>query len=650
MRRLGLLSIVFMIFLVSFVSAVGVVDITAADSPSADPNATATFNVTVDNTGVGTTIPTVTLSSSTLTFGSNNISSPSISSITNLVNSTAQTVSFSLTVPQTLTGAYSGTITATESGNSSNNDTFAYSLTVNSVNTLDVTDVSTSTPLTITGEEKDTKTATFAVKNTGSTTFTLTSGSFNFTSSDFEDNDDDNITLAFSNFDAVTPGSTDTVTITAELPKNIDLDKYTGTITVKHPSDATKTDTFNLEVRVQPEVCEDGIVKDGDTVSSRQAFLQIDIDEPDDDDEFSPGDELDIEVNVENDDDDEMDVVVEAFLYDLDDNDKIASVKSSSDEIDDNDDQDFDLVLKIPKDSNLDEDNEYTLYVKAYEDGDEEENCNEDSIDLDLEKEDDDVVVEDFTLSPSTVSCGETVSATIDVENIGSRDQRDVYIELKNSLLGLDQESNEFDLDEGDDETKRFTFNVPLGITSKVYSINAIVVFDEEDKKDDEFVDLQVECSGSGSTSTGGTGLSTASLSITESEVTGVDGSYSIPVKVTNDGSDTSTYVVDVNADWANPVSSKTVTLREGQSSTVFVLLEAKDEETGTKSATVEVKSDGSTVASKSLAFDLGEEKSRLSGFSLGNIGGNVAFWIIADIVAIVAVLYVIKIVFLPKK
>tara|TARA_B100000315_G_scaffold49131_1_gene43765 strand:+ start:222 stop:2132 length:1911 start_codon:yes stop_codon:yes gene_type:complete len=636
-----------MIFLVTFVSAVGVVDITAADSPSADPGATASFNVTVDNTGVGTTIPTVTLSSSTLTFGSNTISAPSISNITNLVNSTAQTVSFSLTVPQTLAGAYSGTLTATESGNSSNNDTFSYSLTVNSVNALDVTDVSTSTPLTITGEEKDTKTATFAVENTGSTTFTLTSGSFNFTSTDFEDNDDDNITLAFSNFDAVTPGSTDTVTLTAELPKNIDLDKYSGTVTVNHPSDTTKTDTFKLEVRVQPEVCEDGIVKEGDSVSSSQAFLQIDIDEPDDDDEFSPGDEIDIEVNVENDDDDEMDVVVEAFLYDLDDNDKIASVKSSSDEIDDNDDQDFDLVLKVPEGSNLDEDNEYTLYIKAYEDGDEEENCNEDSIDLDLEKEDDDVVVEDLTLSPSTVSCGETVSATVDVENIGSRDQRDVYIELKNSLLGLDQESNEFDLDEGDDETRRFTFNVPLGVASKAYSINAVVFFDDGDEKKDGFADLQVEC---GITSTGGTSLSTASLSITESEVTGVDGSYSIPVKVTNDGSGTSTYVVDVNADWANPVSSKTVTLIEGQSSTVFVLLEAKEEETGTKSATVEVKSDGSTVASKSLSFELGEEKSRLSGFNLGNIGGNVAFWIIANIVAIVAVLYVIKIVFLPKK
>ncbi|MBI2663301.1 putative S-layer protein [Candidatus Woesearchaeota archaeon] len=649
MRRFAFLSIIFTLILVSFVSAVGDVNIASVNSPSGNPGSTAQVNVVVENAVAGLDIPTVVLTSSDLTFSGNTILAPDVSDISNLANSTPQTVSFSITIPSSLAGPYSGIITAAESGNeAANNHTFPYSVTINSFNALDVTSHSETDSLIVTGEEDSIRTATFNVKNTGSNTFTLTSGSFNFTSNDFTDNDGENITLSFSNLDSsVTPGATDTVTLTVNIPNRIDLDNYDGIITVQNPNDNTKTDTFLLDIRIQPEVCSDGIVRDGDQTSSSQAWLQIDINDPDDGDEYNLGDTISLDVTIGNENDDPIDVVVEAFLYDMDDNDEIVSVESDSLEIDEDDEDDFDLDLIIPRDSSLDEDHEYVLFVKAYEDGDEDENCNEDSIEIDIEKEDDDVIVDNVLVNPNTVSCGETVEVVFDVENIGARDQNDIIAQLRSSELNVDMDSNEFDLDRDDDVEKRFTFSVPTNARAGTYSLEVIAEFDDGDKRYSEFSDLVVECGGQTETPTTG---SSASLDINEQDIVISGNSFSIPLKITNNAGERSTYTVEVDADWANPVSPRTLTLNDGQTSTIFVLLEAKEGEAGRRSAVINVESNNDVVASRSLAFDLEGESSWLDSFNLGSLSDSTVFWIIADIVAIIAVLYILKLIFLPKK
>ena len=657
MRRFAFLSIIFTLILVSFVSAVGSITVDPITAVSANPGANAVFSVRVNNTDAVNPITTVSLTSTVLSctaglcLGSGNtVSAPSITQINNLVASGSQLQAFTITVPSVLSGTYTGNLTASDTSDpSGNQDSTQYNLIVNSFNALDVTSHSETDSLIVTGEEDSTRTATFDVKNTGSNTFTLTAGSFNFTSNDFTDNDGENITLAFSNLDSsVTPGATDTVTLTVNIPNRIDLDNYDGIITVKHPNvPTTVTDTFLLDIRIQPEVCSDGIVKDGDQTSSSQAWLQIDINDPDDGDEYNLGDTISLDVTIGNENDDPIDVVVEAFLYDMDDNDEIVSVESDSLEIDEDDEDDFDLDLIIPRDSSLDEDHEYVLFVKAYEDGDEDENCNEDSIEIDIEKEDDDVIVDNVLVNPNTVSCGETVEVVFDVENIGARDQNDIIAQLRSSELNVDMDSNEFDLDRGDDVEKRFTFSVPTNARAGTYSLEVIAEFDDGDKRYSEFSDLVVECGGQTETPTTG---SSASLDINEQDIVISGNSFSIPLKITNNAGERSTYTVEVDADWANPVSPRTLTLNDGQTSTVFVLLEAKEGETGRRSAVINVESNNDVVASRSLAFDLEGESSWLDSFNLGSLSDSTVFWIIADIVAIIAVLYILKLIFLPKK
>ena len=240
MNKFLVLNIIFTILLVSFVSAVGQVDIvdivSLSGSISGNPGDIIQFNATVNNTAEGS-ISTVAFSSSSLISGSNTISAPSIPfSMTNLDNITQKSGVFSVTVPITLTGTYSGSLYANESGNeAANNDAFAYSVTVNSINALDVqTYDNSSNPLIITSQEDETKTITFDVKNTGSNAFTLTNSLIAYTQSDFADDDNDTIALTFSNFNAVNPGETDTITLTAVIEEGIDLDTYTGLITVKN--------------------------------------------------------------------------------------------------------------------------------------------------------------------------------------------------------------------------------------------------------------------------------------------------------------------------------------------------------------------------------------------------------------------------------
>tara|TARA_Y100000310_G_scaffold345778_1_gene469729 strand:- start:4637 stop:6595 length:1959 start_codon:yes stop_codon:yes gene_type:complete len=652
MKKSILLSLVFILFLVNLVYAAGDVTIDPITTVSVNPSATATFSVVVNNTG-SSSISSVTLTSTALscttgTCSGESITAPTITTLTDISASSSKTRNFTISTPIKLTGSYIGNVTATDASNSSNTDTISYTLVINSIDDLDVLTYSNSTPLTITSEDDETKTATFDVKNIGSTSFGITTSEITFTSSDFEDNDGDNITLSFSGLDSsVTPDTTDTVTITADIPNKMDLGTYDGTINVQDSTGAN--DTFKLEVKIQPEICEDGIVRDGDSTTKSQAFLQIDVNEPDDGDEFKPGETIDVEVDVENEDDDQLDVIVEVLLYNLDEGDKIVSEKSSSVEIDDDDSEDFTISLKVPEDANLDENDEYIIYVKAYESGDEDENCNEEEVELDLEKDDHDVVVEDISLSPSSVICGGSVTVTVDLENLGSSNEDDTFVEVRNTLLSLTQKTAEFDLDEEDDDTKRLTFTVPTNIKSGTYDVEAIVTFDDEDEENSNFATLTVTCGDEVETTNGGT-TETSAVTLNVGEVSTKEDTFSVPLEITNNGNTKATYTIEVAnvGDWANSVSDKTLTLNAGQKGTVFVFLEAQDDASGKRSATVNIKENNNVVTSKSLTFDLGETSG--SGFDLGGIGSNTIFWIIVDILAILVVLYVIKIIFIPKK
>jgi len=414
------------------------------------------------------------------------------------------------------------------------------------------------------------------------------------------------------------------------------------------------SDTFIIDV--YPDfMCDEG---------EKGTGLDISIDEPDNGDDFVPGDKINLEINVDNDASD-MDIVVEAFLYNIDQNDKIDETESDSVDIDDNDDYDFDeddgILLTVPYDLDFDGGDEFRVYVKAYEDGDEDAYCISDSIEINIEREDNAVMVEKAKLTPSVVNPGETTELVVDLLNIGDKDQDDVTVKVYRSDLKIDQISERVDLDKFEDSdndaTRRFTLNIPTTAKPGDYSIEVNVLDEDEEvyEADDAtiFVTLTVA----------GEAVEEASLELIQTSFEQTQGdSFSLPAKVKNDGNSEATYIVEVfpTGGWAD-VATEIVTVGAGKETTVYSTLNVKSTvSAGSYTAKVSLKSqDGTIIDSESASINV--KSKGVTGITSGVTYTSTSkwfnkdtltsvFWIIGDLALVVIVIYFVKLIFIKPR
>jgi hypothetical protein len=358
------------------------------------------------------------------------------------------------------------------------------------------------------------------------------------------------------------------------------------------------------------DTCDNGVIGD----------LEVDIKEPDDDDEFAPREEMDIEVKVDNDGNNDLDIEVKAILYNKDDEDEEESSTSDDEEIEEGESETFDLTLDLPDD--LNENDDYILYVKAYEDGDEDENCNEESIDIDIEREEHDVRIEEIIFNPNIASCGDLVSISVEVQNEGTKDEEDIEVKILNSVLGLNQVSNKFELEENDDEDsaiKRFTFTIPENTQERNYEINSIVEFDDGD--DSESTTLSVsECRTTKKLAPVTVVESVGTLSLAKSSFELEQGeAIAIPLLVNNQENIKEEFKIEVSdvKSWANPIGSETLTLKEGQSSTSYIYLNTKENAlVGKHSFIVNIKSNGRLIDTREVTIEIDEKTEDVSTIS----------------------------------
>ncbi|MFA5887969.1 MAG: putative S-layer protein [Candidatus Nanoarchaeia archaeon] len=441
--------------------------ISSVTAAAGDPGASVDVTVTVRNSGA-TNISSVLLTSTALSLGSNSITAPTIESIANLAAGTEQTKTFSVALPSLPTGFYNATITATDAAITNETGSKSYGVTINSKANFEIT----TSKVSMSAQSDDVTSAVFTVRNTGSTT--LSSFAFNYNGT-FTDNDDDRVFLTFSSLASLAPGASADVTVTADIERNVDLDTYAGTI--KAVSGAVEK-TVPVEVEVEPKTCESG----------RQGDLTIEIEDPNSGDTYTPGETIEMQVRVDNDYSRKINVEVEAVLYDATDGKEIESVVSNAQDINDGDDETFDFNLDIPTED-LDEDNDYYLYVKAYKTTDEEEQCDYDKIEIDIEREDELVVIDEFSLTQTEFTCTDTVTATITVENTGLEDQDEVSIAFGSKSMGIEMESKKFRVnaydESGNRHTESFVFNVGTAEEGD-YRLMAVVYYgdNEEDTKE----------------------------------------------------------------------------------------------------------------------------------------------------------------------
>ena len=403
----------------------------------------------------------------------------------------------------TVEGIYSGTITVTDTADANNNRAVSYQVSVqNSRPSVSITSGLSNEEFVLTGEEDTTPQSTFVIKNNGNRDLNDLQLVFP-NGGEFEDSSGNEISFRvkignadFAVVDLAQPVDIGALTVNQELtiivraiiPSDISLNNYDGDVLVRSVQYADLAtgltdDLFGLIVKVEPEICKDGRVSDKAPLTNEGEgnvrIAHLDVEE----DQLNVGETLQLSVDVENKDNNNMDITIEAMLYNLDDNRKLVGWEEiGSENIDENGEESFDYDLEIPMDDDrINPGDTYILYVKAYEDGREGDNCNYDSISIEIDREDDDVVVTRFTMTPSVISPGEKLLFNVDVLSIGNDKQDEVYITLTNAALGLDLESTKFELDQysksKNSMSKSFEFTVPANIEANDYLIEARVYF-----------------------------------------------------------------------------------------------------------------------------------------------------------------------------
>lgn len=209
--------------------------------------------------------------------------------------------------------------------------------------------------------------------------------------------------------------------------------------------------------------------------------------EDDDDFEWAPLMDIEIEVEVENNDDSSKRVVVKLGLYDLTNN-RFVEFVGGEDELDEtirieeDDEEVFVFNFKLPAD--IDPDSDYKLYVKAYENGEEDTQCTsaiEENIDIESDEE---VLMDELDFSSSVFSCGTTNTISFKVYNVGLGDEEEMRVSIYSQELSLDMDSEQFELDEGEDEEVYFDFVIPEGKEPKNYKFSVTVEYDYRESTD----------------------------------------------------------------------------------------------------------------------------------------------------------------------
>ena len=655
-----ILTILLMVLLVSVnsVLAVGDLDVTNVVNPTpGNPGTSVAGSFKVNNIGANTVSGIVFVKNDLVSAAdpTQKILSSQISfnpaSIASLAAGQDITVTSSAAILQgTKPGSYTGAVDVRDGSNPpAHSDTFQLTVVVNSLAQVSVDTFTDTTALEIKEEQGETATGTFVIRNTGNVDLSNLGLSHNIT---LTDNDNDAITLTFTGLPAVlAAGSSATITANANIDENVDFATYSGIVTVKDLVQNVQK-TFKLDITVEPRICEEGVRSDGNSGGDN---LRVEIREPGTSDRFSPGEKINVEVRVRNNDNEDQDVVVEAFLYDLDDNDILVEIDpTDSIEINKGNTEDFEFTLEVPFD--VDIDHEIVLFVKAYVDDEEDENCGEIRKDLSLRRERHSVVVQKVTLTPSSLACGETFDATVEIQNIGTSDEDDVTVRLFDDELNIDQVSNPVDLDKfdnsGDESTIRFRdIRIPTNAERKQYQVEAILTFGSDTRS--EFGTLTVNRCEEDTQANGETGQATlqtlvSSFSLNKGEA------FTVPVTVTNANKGQVQFTLEVQniEDFAQLTTPKILTLSSGQSETVFFNLRTKQDLIEGKYTGIVVLKSGTTIVdTKSFTVDA-QSTSFLDRLGLGTDGlsGTKLFWIIADVILVIIAIFFLKLIFGSKK
>ncbi|MFH1802157.1 MAG: putative S-layer protein [archaeon] len=426
------------------------------------------------------------------------------------------------------------------------------------------------------------------------------------------------------------------------------------------------TTTGAVTMTVEGSFCEAGSVGGGLEITD----VKIDNTGEGKDDEWHLLNTVEVEIQFENVGNDDLeDIFIEIGFFDSDGKNQVSDLEfENSDEeefdygdLDEGDDDTVTFKFRVPADF---EDGNYKLTAKVYSDkSGEDVECTDTASDfdegdkyalIDVERESDQgkfIAFENVEFTPTEASCGDRISMTLDVFNVGDEDQDQVKITLKNTELGI----NEFveirtDLDQGDKETVSFDFVVPDDAKDKFYTLALSAEYDynrgtyREELDEDTEVPLKVIGCGTGSgTGTGSTDrIAIISASLDSEEVV-AGGEVIVKATVTNLKSQRTAFAIDALGyqSWAtlDEISPRILDLAEGESKDVFLTFIVDEDVEGEKSFDIEVKDGLGGTETREIALNIEGSSASSVGFDFGD---SAFLWVIGAVNVILVVLIIV--------
>lgn len=373
----------------------------------------------------------------------------------------------------------------------------------------------------------------------------------------------------------------------------------------------------------------------------------LDPDDTDDLKDVRPGDKLDVTVNLENKfrsrdniavEDIDVSVGVEGSDFDDDDSENLGDLSED-------DEDSVNIALEVDEDA----DKQTATMTITAQGRDENGALHGDAAEANVkvERETHDISVQSMVLTPEITSCSDdSAQLSLKIKNIGRRDENEVAVNVDSKALNFKDRVSNLELDRDDERVK--IFNIPLqkNLAAGKYAIQIQTFTNNVDLSNTEVLLVESDCE----STVAGAGVAT--LDLTESTFNLMPGkAASLPVVVKNTGSASADFVVSVvnSDDFLESVSSKTVTLGAGQSSTVFFNLKTQsDLEDGTYSGTVTVKSNGNTVSSDSFTVDVAAEP--VAEQTTSSFGQSQILWIILDVFLVIVAIFFVKMIFFGRK
>jgi len=371
-------------------------------------------------------------------------------------------------------------------------------------------------------------------------------------------------------------------------------------------------------------------------------------------------DTIEVKVKVENNGDEDVDnIALEWGLYDAQSKEWAIEVDEEDNfDLNNGDDQTttitFTLNDKLDEDLQDLEEGNYIFYVKAtgeVADGtyEGEDTCSSDSETGKLNLEKNFVVLSNFEF-PETVQCGAEFQFSADAWNIGSKDQNDVYVNVYNKELGVDQDVAVGDIDSFDSLDFNFVLKFPDDILEKKYYLT-LTVYDENDdvyengNNDKSVFTVPLDVKG---------GCSVAKASITAVLDSGGEAGKLLVVKATivNTGKKASTYNLNVAGytEWASSATldKTSLTLNPGESAEVLLNFDVKKNVLGNKLFNFEIVSGNELIVSQPVQVEITKKKWGITGNLFS--GDNKYIWGIGLLNLILIVLIIVIAVRIARK